>query len=445
MAYINEYGADMKTNRIKLTSEVKYRLLKEITFKMRDSFDLDTTLRHILSSLNKIIHYDAAGIFILNNTSIIKQGTNREQIIAGIARVGYDDSIPVETDDMLMQGKGIIGHVIKTGKAVVVENVKNDPDYIEARTGTLSEIAVPIIKNGQTIGALNLESDTVSAYNNDDIRTLNFFAGIAGITIEKELLHNQLVRSKVFENQLRVAKEIQGRLFPKEFPLFENYEIAANCISTFGIGGDYYDYIKLNENKYAIIVVDISGHGIPAALIMTAFRALIRSHAVYNLTPAELMSLINRQISEFTRKNDFISAFYGILDVEENTFIYTNCGHNPAILFRNETDYIMLNKCGAALNLKSDSLYTNETIEFLPGNQLLIYTDGVVETFSRKMEEFGLARLTGTFSRNYKLSPEKIIDQIFIETRNFHESDFFDDDFTLLIIKKKLLNGSTDL
>lgn len=422
--------------KTELTSELKYNLLKEITLRMRDTFDLDKILNQILISINELIDYDAAGIFILNEENLIKTSLSSKQLIAGIARIGYIN-ISVDCDEMLMYGRGLVGKVIKTGESIIVEDVRKNEDYFEARLETLSEIVVPIYKDGKTIGALNLESDTVANYNVKDLKILNFFAEITSISIEKAMLHNYLLRNKIIDNQLRVAKEIQQRLFPDKAPITKNYDISGKCISTFGIGGDYYDYIPLPNNKLAIVAADISGHGIPAALIMTAFRALLRSQANLAQTTSDLMELLNSHISEFTRKRDFITAFYAVLDFNNNTLKYTNAGHNPPILIKSDLTYIKLDQRGPTLNILKKVNYRSININFEAGDLLVIYTDGVVEAFNKRMEEFGLERLIELVQDNYNKKTNLILDLIENRIKNFRGISSFEDDFTLVLVKRE--------
>ncbi len=430
-------GSKLKSEN-ELTGDLKYELLKEISFKMRDTFDLDKILDHIIDTLKKIVNYDAAGIFVLNQDYLTYPHHTAKQAIAGIVRKGYDQNTPVESDEMLMHGKGLVGHVIKTGKSIIVPDVRDSSDYVEARKETRSEIAVPIFIDGKSIGALNLESDEVGCYSEKDLKVLNFFAYASSISIEKAILHSRLLKNKVMESQLKVAKEIQAGLLPKNPPETKDYDIAGSCITTYDIGGDYYDYIQLSKNKIGIVVADISGHGIPAALIMTAFRALIRSHAKSIFYPSGLVSLLDSQISEFIRKRDFITLFYGILDINDHTFSYTNCGHNAPILYRASGHIETLEERGPSLNIVSNARYVTSQITLNPGDQLCIYTDGLVECFNKSLVEFGMEKLIALNNPSLEKSSEETIDKIIETAKEFHQSDYFDDDITIVIIKRKV-------
>ena len=423
--------------KIKLNAEAKYNLLKDISFKLKNTLDLDKILNQLLDSLQTIIDYDAAGIFVLGSDLVHRQFKKLKQVIAGIARRGFDRGSP-EDDEMLTSGKGIVGHVIKTGESVVIPDVRLDDHYIAGRQKTLSEITLPIILNERPIGALDVEIDRVNAYSTEDLEALRFFAGAAAISIEKTLLHLQILEKEKMEKQLQLASEVQSRLLPGKPPLIAGYDIAGLCLPTYAIGGDYFDYIKIGEERLAIVVADVSGSGIPAALLMTSFRTLLHTLARADKNPLEVMTLLNRQLSGFTRKQDFITAFYGILDLRNHSFLYVNCGHNPPLLFREGGRIEELVRGGPSLNIQKEPKYESSEVSLDPGDRLVLYTDGVVEIFNEEQHEYGVKRLIRIIQESIKLSSDTTIKSIVESTKHFSGSDFYRDDFTLVIVKKEI-------
>ncbi len=228
--------------KTELTAEIKYHLLKDISHKIRGTLDLDKILTLLLDLLSEIIHYDAAGIFILKESINYPGYHSPKQKIAGIAQRGFGN-LPPESDTMLMEGKGIIGHTIKTGKGIILPNVNKEKRYIAGRKESKSEITSPIFRDGKTIGALNVESDKLDAFTQDDIKVLDFFAEAASISIEMALLHYRILENKKIEEQLQLAKNVQLGLLPTSEPEIKGYQFSGICIPTFDIGGDYFDYI----------------------------------------------------------------------------------------------------------------------------------------------------------------------------------------------------------
>jgi len=422
--------------KIELTAEIKYQLLRDISHKIRDTLDLDRILNLLLDLLFQVIDYDAAGIFILSEDLEHPDYHFPNQKIAGIASRGYTGH-PVESDEMLSQGKGIIGYVISSKESIILEDVRKDKRYIVGRQETLSEVAVPIIKNERAIGALDVESDKLSAFDHNHLEILQFFADAAAISLEKAILHQQILEKKKLEEQIKIAKDVQSSLLPANAPEIEGYELAGICIPTYDIGGDYYDYIKLDENNLAIIIADVSGDGIPAALIMAAFRAMLRNQLKLIKEPAEIMNLLNQQIPEVSRKRDFITAFYGKLNFKEHKFTYTNSGQNPPVLLRANGQMELLEAGGPSLNILRDAEFISSTVNLAAGDQIIFYTDGVTEIFNLEAKEFGFDKLKKIILRLKDASATKTINEIISTTKNFSGSKLYRDDFTLVVLKRK--------
>jgi len=358
------------------------------------------------------------------------------QKIGGIAKRGYEEH-PVESDKMLSEGKGVIGYVINSKESLIIDDVRKDNRYIEGRRKTLSEVAVPIIKNDKAIGALDVESDRLSAFNHHHLEILQFFADASAISLEKAILHHQILEKKKLEEQMQIAKDVQTNLLPSQPPKVKGYDIAGICIPTYEIGGDYYDYIPLDDQNLAIVIADVSGDGIPSALIMSAFRALLHSQIKADNNPSEIMSVLNQQIPFVSRKRDFISVFYAILNFKEHTFTYTNCGHNPPLLLRSNGKMELLEQGSAALNILTDAKFNSDSIKLEPGDQIIFYTDGVTEVFSLNSEEYGVERLKNIIRESKVKTASEIVSNIVKSIESFSGSKLFRDDFTLIVLKRK--------
>lgn len=419
-----------------LTAETKYQLLQQISHEIRDTLDLDEILNHLLDMLQTIIHYDAAGVFVLNQDLVHPRHERPRELIASVVRRGFDERRPPAMDPMLSLGKGIIGFVIQTCECVVASDVRLDPRYVAGREGTLSEIAVPIVRNNQPIGALNLESNRLAAYSQGDIEVLLFFADAAAISIEKAMLHRQLLENQQIEMQLKMAQVIQSRLLPDKPPTLPGYDIAAICRPTYEIGGDYYDYIQLADNQWGFVVADVSGDGIPAAMIMAVFRALLRTHARAGLETADIAQTMNQLLPEFTGGYDFVTAILGILTPGDGRFRYTNCGHNPPLLLQGDGRIQHLQSGGPLLSLFNNVHYEAGEVTLAPGDLLLLYTDGVVEAMTREGEEFGLGRLQEILIRAGAAPAATLIDEIVQATQLFSGSASYLDDYTLMILRR---------
>lgn len=419
-----------------LSAQEKYQLLRDLSFKIKDTLDLNVILNHLLDSLKSVIDYDAAGIFVLSEDIEHPDYHFPNQKIAGIAKRGYGDH-PVESDEMLSKGKGIIGHVINSKESIILEDVRLDKRYIAGRLETLSEIAVPIIRDERAIGALDVESDKLASFDHHHLEILEFFADAAAISLEKAILHHQILEKKKLEEQMQMAKDVQSSLLPSEPPEISGYDIGGICIPTFDIGGDYYDFISLDNDNLALVIADVSGDGIPAALIMASFRAMLRNQLKINPDPAQVMNVLNQLIPDVSRKRDFITAFYGKLNFNNNTFTYVNCGHNPPIMLKSDGRIIQLEEGGPSLNIIKDICFSSDSIILGSGDIIIFYTDGVTEIFGKDSKEFGIERLKEVILLSQKFPANDIIKNIVKATKNFSESKMYRDDFTLVVLKRK--------
>jgi phosphoserine phosphatase RsbU/P len=426
--------------RSELTAETKYKLLLQISHRIRDTLDVDEILEHMLDAVQSAVEYDAAGIFVLCEDLIPAPHQRPRELIAGVARRGFDPGSP-QDDQMLSQGLGIIGDVIRTGAAAVIPDVRLDPRYVAGRAGTRSEIAVPIARNDRTIGALNLESDRLHAFDHGNIEILRFFADAAAIVIQRGILHRQLLDRHRLDDQLRLAQEVQAGLLPTHAPHVAGYSMAGRCIPTFEIGGDCFDYIPLPDGRLGVVVADVSGKGIPAALVMASFRTLVRTHAHSSVHPADLAAVTNRLLPEHISRASFVTAFYGVLDPATGRFAYVNCGHNPPLLVRADGTSEELTCGGVPLGAFSDATYRDSSVQLDRGDVLAIYTDGVVENDDDEFGDFGTARLTEVITRHRGRAPQEILETVVAETKQYHGISTYPDDFTLLVIKRDPVRG----
>jgi sigma-B regulation protein RsbU (phosphoserine phosphatase) len=417
-----------------LTYEFKYRFLLQISEKVRGTLELEGVLNNLIETLRPVIDYDAAGIFVLSRAILPLTHGTKSNLIAGVASRGFPSKVG-ESDPMLRSGRGIVGHVIRTGKSVIAPDVRVDPHYVEGRPHTMSEIAVPLINNDQVIGALNLESDKLCAYSQDDIEVLQFFAHAASIAIERAILHNQLVEKRRIESQLSIAREVQISLLPRRPPDLPGYEFAGINLPTWQIGGDCYDYISLPGGAAGVAIADVSGKGVPAALIMATFRAALRTQVRIDHEISHVMRAVNRLLLESIGQSAFVSAVYGVVAPGNGTFSYSNCGHNPPLLLNRKAEMKRLNCGGPALGVFHDARFDAEEVRFDPGDMLVLYTDGVVEVMDDKAQEFGEERLELILRNSTHLPAEEIIRAVVDQTRSFAGQESYPDDFTIVVIR----------
>jgi phosphoserine phosphatase RsbU/P len=417
-----------------LSPEAKYRLLLKLSQEIGRTLDLQEVLSYLLETLRTSVEYDAAGVFVLNRRVPLGQD-GHQRMIAGMAAVGFDDT-PRDEDPMLRQGKGIIGRVVSTGEAVIAPDVSRDPYYVQGRQATRSEIAVPIVSGGDVIGALNLESDAVDTYSEADLEFLEFFAVAAALFIEKAVAHRELVEKHRIEHQLVIARDVQAALLPAGDPDLPGFEIAGVNIPTWEIGGDYFDYLPEPDGGLAIAVADVSGKGIAAALLMATVRAALRVQRRIDSSAGSTAAGLNRVLFDSMDASRFVTAVYGVLTGGTGAFHYVNCGHNPPLLLRAGGDCELLPGGGPALGMWDGAEFAARTATIDPGDTLVLYTDGVVEVADANDRQFGVERLDEIVRSRQSHPVRAAVDAVVEATRAFSGRTAFEDDFTLVLVRR---------
>jgi phosphoserine phosphatase RsbU/P len=417
-----------------LTTTDKLRLLLDITKKISRSLNLQEVLNLVMDTLDSLIPYDAAGIFLLKCADKTSVALGEEPCVFQAEAVrGYD--IDELSGLHLKIGEGIIGHVALTSEPIISPDVRDDPLYINARGETRSEMVAPIISNDEVIGVFDLESDELNAYSDDDLEVLQMLASQVAIIIEKVMLHEQLIEKKRLEGQLEVARQVQLELLPPSDPKLEGFDISAYNFSTEEVSGDYYDWVRIYDDQIGLVVADVSGKGVPAALLMAFLRASLRAATHIGYAPHISMAKVNYLLWESIERNQYVTAFYGILDASNRTLSFTNAGHNPPVLLDAGGNARFIEQGGLPLGMFEETRYHEYYLTIERGEMLVLYTDGATEAMSLNGEEFGRERLAQAVQASRNLSAKELIAALHREVIDWTGGLGAHDDITFFVIK----------
>ena len=259
-------------------------------------------------------------------------------------------------------------------------------------------------------------------------------------SVLRETVQNERVRG-----ELNIARAIQEGILPKVFPPFSDFTdvtIFASMTPAKEIVGDFYDFFIVGENKIAIVIADVSGKGIPAALFMMVSRALIKSRALYGDDLHELLTAVNNQLCQDNDTGMFVTAFVGVLDTKLNVLRYVNAGHMPPVLLRGGQASWLPVKPGLVLGISEDVNFAVQETAFEKGDLLLLYTDGVTEAMNEKDGLFGNDRLINVLSVKAKeaiesfISPEELVKAVANAIEQFAENAEQADDITMLALHR---------
>src|SRR5437867_7693443 len=414
----------------------KLRMLLDITKKISRSLDLTEVLNLVMETLDSLIPYDAAGIYLVKCSQPLAEwdGSPDETCVFHTEAVrGYDIADLQEL--RLKMGEGLIGHVALSGKPFISPDVRKEPRYINARARTRSEMVAPIISNNEVIGVFDLESDELNAYTKDDLDVLMLLASQVAIIIDKVMLHEQLIEKQRLETQLEVARQVQLELLPPRDPQLEGFDISAYNFPTEEVSGDYYDWVRIYDDQIGVVIADVAGKCLPAALHIAFLRASLRAATHIGYAPHISMTKVNYLLWESIERNQFVTAFYGILDATNRTIAYSNAGHNPALLMDADGTARFEERGGVPLGMFRDSRYYEYFATIEPGQVLVLYTDGVTDAMNPSGEEYGGQRLVAAALRGRHLSARELIDFIHRDVIDWTDGRGAHDDVTFFIVK----------
>ncbi len=339
-------------------------------------------------------------------------------------------------------GEGVIGRIAEDGKPVLVSDVKSDPRFKEIlATGVEVRdfLAVPIIIRQEVLGILALVNKKEGGrFGENDQHITMAITDQAAVTLDMVRLYKVQADQQRLEQELELARTFQSLLLPRERPELDKVQISEFYRPALEVGGDYYDYIPIDDEHVGIAVGDVSGKGIPGALVMASVRATLRAEARMSLSPKEVLRKVNEEVAHDTKESVFITMTYGVLNTRSGEFRFCRAGHEPVICCSMQgEDLLTFMPEGIALGLLSGEIFevTEEaTINLAQGEAVVLYTDGVVEAMNGKQEEYGEDRFHQVLRSSESDDPDRMVDRIVTDIEDFTRGLPQHDDITLVII-----------
>lgn len=342
--------------------------------------------------------------------------------------------------------EGILGFCLTMGEGLHIEDVKSHPVFRNCPhlySEKVSLLVAPLRYAGKDMGVL-----AVARRHEDGEFTANDFAVFqsaaeqSSFAIGNARIHKEASEKRAMESELRTAREVQRILLPQADPVVPGFRISGTNLPARIISGDYYDYIDLGDEKFGIVIADVSGKGVPAGLLMAMCRSSLRSVARGENSPSKALAAVNRQLFPDIREDMFISMAYGILDGATGILTLSRAGHDPALCFRRDTGKVeSLRSPGLALGVDSGQVFERVTkdqeVILKSGDCVLFYTDGVKEAIDSQEEEFGMERMAQVFSAAAPLGAETVLTRMQEELKQFTGECPQMDDITLVAIEKR--------
>jgi len=299
-------------------------------------------------------------------------------------------------------------------------------------------LAVAISVPGRRLGVLAVadkesRDGRVLDFTATDARLLSLFANQAAGAIETARLHKDAIEKERIERELEVAASIQRQILPRDLPAVAGLEIAAKNVPTRQVGGDYFDFFPLSGGRLAFLVADVSGKGVPAALLVSTVHAAVHLQIDEAKTVAELIGRIDRHLQKYAATRKFLTCFFGLIEPDSGTLRYVSAGHNPALLRRASGAIEQIKATGVPMGMFPNASWTEESVTMERGDLLCVYSDGITEAQDAADEEFGLDRLARLMSAD---APGGICGKVFDAVEAFAGDVAQYDDQTLLLLKR---------
>ena len=405
--------------------------LHEITHALESTDTIDTLLEYIMKKSLEVMQAESASLML-----VIEETHELEFKVAlgpkGTAVKPF--RLPI--------GQGISGWVAESGEPVLIPDCYSDPRFdpsFDKRTGykTRSMLCVPMIHKGKIVGVMSIINRLdLKPFDENDQLLFTIFASQAALSIENARLVHSAIEKERLDKELQVASEIQRLLIPQDIPRLKFLEIAAAYMPCKEVGGDFYDILQLDDNRFIFVVADVSGKGIPGAMVVSNMQATLRAYLEYSADLISIVTRLNELIIRQTTADRYITFFIALYDHHEKSLTYINAGHNPPLLISAEGQITELRKGGVFIGYVPWE-FESETLPFNPGDLLLLYTDGVVEAMNDKEEEFEFSRLKEIVIQNHSQSVEQIRDHIFNAVKHHVGSNPLQDDYTMMIARRR--------
>jgi phosphoserine phosphatase RsbU/P len=402
-----------------VANDDRLSLLLQTLAQVAISVDLQPTLTILLESLHRLVPFDAGGIFVREAG---------RQIVRAQATRAYPPALEMPT------AAGLVGEVLRTGQSRLVRDVSQEPAYVAIRPSTSAQLTVPLASPRGILGAIVLESDSPSAFDNQDLALVTLFGQQATIVLERALLHEQLMRQSRLDRDMDIARDILKGLSPESAPMLTGMSVFGRSATAETVGGDAFDFISYPESQVGISISDAKGKGLPGALLAVAHRAMLHALVSVELRLRSTFSRVSDLLARSMPPGSFITTFYGIVDVTERRLVYVNAGHPPPLIVRATGETEALAATGPALGFPRFTPIREGYATFDSGDGFVLFTDGITEAGPSPDDFFEIAGVQACVGTLWDRSAAEICQGIFEEAGR-RSGGVFTDDATIVVVK----------
>src|SRR5881628_3907097 len=342
-------------------------------------------------------------------------------------------------------GEGLLGRVWQTATPVYLNEFSEAPELAKLRDSSLGATSVmvaPLLYAKQNMGVLALANSSMGApFSTNDFVVFKSIAEQSAFALYNAIIFSEANEKKRLDHDLEIARDIQRILLPSEAPSVNGFEINGMNVPAGQVSGDYFDYIRVDDERLGVAIADVSGKGVPASLIMAICRSVLRTEAARNPSPADVLLKVNRQLYPDIKEDMFISMAYLILNHQHEGVTLARAGHDAPLLYKRQSQTVTpIKSPGMVVGIDSGNVFDRLTADFaVPLERddcLVLYTDGVTEALNPEGDEFGVDRMMQSVRASATNGAQAIVKQIIEDVRDFTGSLPQNDDITLIAIRK---------
>jgi sigma-B regulation protein RsbU (phosphoserine phosphatase) len=335
--------------------------------------------------------------------------------------------------------QNILGWMMINKKPMLSNDLSTDPRFngVKMDMGVRSVLCVPLLVRNSLTGILTVFNKKDGAeFTEDDKRLLAIIAAQSAQVLENARLYEQEKDLLAMQEQLKLAQKIQFELLPQKPPQIKGFDIVGATFPAQSVGGDYFDFIRLDERRTGICLGDVTGKGLPASLLMANVQATLRGQAIVNASPKECLVRANQLLFESTSPEKFVTLFYMVIDTDDHRVTFCNAGHDHPYIITPAGEVVRLKTGGIMLGAMPSFPFQEETIALNSGDTLVVYSDGVPEAMNNKNEFFGDPALEVVLKEHRSASAGELLNRIVEAVRTHTGTHPQSDDITVVIVKK---------
>lgn len=401
--------------------------LNELSLAISGSVDSEKIMRTIISRSIRSIGAEQGDITLVNE--------NKEDPGQTLVR----SMISSRNHSPLHLNQNLLGWMQINKKPLLINDPANDSRFqnVQWEKSIHSILSAPLMARSKLIGILTLyNKKDEEEFTEQDQRLLSIIASQSAQVVENARLHEEEQALKKMRREVELAAKIQKQLLPEEQPDIPQYNLCGRNVTARSVGGDYYDFIQLDDQKWAICLGDVSGKGLPASLLMSNLQAILRGQVIYQPSPGTLLKHANRQLYQSTNMEKFVTLFLGILDTSSHTLQYSSGGHEFPFLIHSDSSYKRLETGGIPIGMMENQKYEEGIVKFKPGDKLVIYSDGITDSRNTEDEAFGEARLEELLVKEANNSGQQLMNSIFDDSLGHSTDSQLFDDMTVVVLSR---------